>query len=54
MAVKTYEEEIAYITRKLQALINSGYVIKDNIGNLLYQHIKQRLIYTVLLQRYIH
>lgn len=32
MAVKTYDEEIAYITRKLQALINSGYVIKDNFG----------------------
>ena len=32
MAVKTYDEEIAYITRKLQALINAGYVIRNSSG----------------------
>lgn len=32
MKVKSFEEEIVYITRKLQALINAGFVIKDNIG----------------------
>ena len=32
MKVKSFEEEVVCITRKLQALINSGYVIKDNIG----------------------
>lgn len=42
MKVKSFEEEVVCITRKLQALINAGYVIKDNIGNLLYQHIKQQ------------
>lgn len=32
MKVKSFEEEVVYVTRKLQALINSGFVIKDNIG----------------------
>ena len=32
MKVKSFEEEVVYITRKLQALINAGFVIKDNIG----------------------
>ena len=32
MKVKSFEEEVVCITRKLQALINAGYVIKDNIG----------------------
>lgn len=32
MKVKTYDEEIAYITRKLQALINAGYVIRNSSG----------------------
>ena len=30
--MKTFEEEVLYVTRKFQALINSGFVIKDNIG----------------------
>lgn len=29
MTTKTFEEDVTYITRKLQALINSGYLIKD-------------------------
>lgn len=32
MTTKTFEDEVVYITRKLQALINAGYVIKDNFG----------------------
>lgn len=32
MTTKTNEEEISYATRKLQSLINFGFVIKDNIG----------------------
>ena len=32
MKVKSFEEEVVYITRKLQTLINAGFVIKDNIG----------------------
>ena len=32
MTTKTFEEEVLSVTRKLQGLINSGFVIKDNIG----------------------
>lgn len=32
MKVKSFEEEVVYVTRKLQALINAGFDIKDNIG----------------------
>ena len=32
MTTRTFEEEVLSVTRKLQGLINSGFVIKDNIG----------------------